>query len=391
MLYTLLFIIIIMQLVLFIMVYRFPHAIDRNTDNVTTTIDRKTNKITINTITIDSKINKTISRIDNHKIKVNNTSSSVNLKVIDTNTTIDTYKSNEVIDSKDNVINNHNSNSNIQIQLYPGWEKEIKTNGDTISFKRLSPGMDVSFWYSVEDTLHSAEYIQQFESNVVSDMITIMKSSSEKCNFIDIGSNGGFFSLLARTLGCRTIAVDAQPFCLVRLSSSASINGYLTDFGVKWGAVSDQSSLSFNVGATKCSGLWSASNESDWINKESNRVVKVTSISMERILNDYFQANSIITIMKIDAEGSEMNIIKSALPFLKDRRILNLIVEIVPNRVKSMMTSLNDVDYILRQLDEYNYEITSYGSTSATNLRSQLLSPQKSPTGDNMFKIALKK
>lgn len=125
----------------------------------------------------------------------------------------------------------------------------------------------------------------------------------------------------------------------------------------------------------------SASNESDWINKESTKEVKVTSISMESIMKNYFQASQRITMMKIDAEGSEMNIIKS----VKDRRILNLVVEIAPNRVKSM-TSLSDV----KEIDEYNYEMTSYGTTSAETLRSQLLSPQKFPSGDNMFKISLK-
>jgi len=377
-----------MQLILFIKIYHFPHNIDSSIVTIDSSI-----------ATIDSKTSSIHKRETSNDIKTNNTTS-IHMKMIDsiTNSNVIDIDKRKVINSSTNTNTNITQHSNVidttstnQLQLYPGWEQAIKS-GDSISFKKLlTSDPDVSFWYSVEDTLHSAEYIQQYESSVVSDMIRIIKSSTsnEKCNFIDIGSNGGFFSLLGRSLGCRTIAVDAQPWCLIRLSSSASVNGYSSDFGVKWGAVSDQSTLSFNVGATKCSGLWSASNESDWINKESTKEVKVTSISMESIMNNYFQASQRITMMKIDAEGSEMNIIKSALPFLKDRRILNIVVEIAPNRVKSM-TSLDDVKEIIRLLDEYNYEMTSYGSTSAETLRSQLQSPQKFPTGDNMFKISLK-
>lgn len=146
MLYTLLFVIIIMQLILFIKIYHFPH----NIDSSIASIDSKTSSI--------------------HKRESSNDTTSIhNMKMIDSIT------SSNVIDiDKRKVINSYtNTNTNItqysnvidttiknQLQLYPGWEQAIKS-GDSISFKKLlTSDPDVSFWYSVEDTLHSAELIE---------------------------------------------------------------------------------------------------------------------------------------------------------------------------------------------------------------------------------------
>jgi hypothetical protein len=76
-----------------------------------------------------------------------------------------------------------------------------------------------------------------------------------------IGSNGGFYSMFSRSMNCRVMAVDAQPWCLTRLSSAAALNGYTENFDVTWAAVSDDPNLEIEVGVDRCSGLWSVDEE----------------------------------------------------------------------------------------------------------------------------------
>lgn len=227
-------------------------------------------------------------------------------------------------------------------QLMPDWSSVVyRGSQERISFKKFTQkfkSLRANFWYSVEETLHSAEYIQTQEGQVVGTWlgkIEERKSLGKSCNVLDIGSNGGYFSLLSRSVGCNVMAVDAQPWCLHRLSSSAAVNGFSDNFSITWGAVSDDPNLTLNVGATKCSGLWAVKN-SEWINKESSKDVEVHSVRCVDIVSGWLGAESreIITLMKIDAEGSEVSIIRSALPLLKERRILTIMAEFVPDRTK---------------------------------------------------------
>jgi FkbM family methyltransferase len=162
------------------------------------------------------------------------------------------------------------------------------------------------------------------------------KQLTGKCNTLDVGSNGGFFSLLSRSLDCNVLAVDAQPWCLTRLSSGASINGFYDKIATRWTAVSDIPNMTITVGASKCSGLWAVKN-SEWINEESSESIEVQSTTCTDIVNDWLPDSSeIINLMKIDAEGSEVGILRSALPLLKSHRIKHIIAEFVPGRTKEI-------------------------------------------------------
>jgi FkbM family methyltransferase len=229
-------------------------------------------------------------------------------------------------------------------KLHPKWQELVLSASETISFKIMKmkapePGLDYRFWYPVEDTLHSAAYIidnEQAEVKWWVRSIESVKRLKGRCNALDVGSNGGFFSLLSRSLGCNVLAVDAQPWCLTRLSSGASINGFYDKIATRWTAVSDVPNMTITVGATKCSGLWAVKN-SEWINEESSQSIEVQSTSCTALVNEWLPDSSeIINLMKIDAEGSEVGIIRSALPLLKAHRIEHILAEFVPGRTKEI-------------------------------------------------------
>jgi FkbM family methyltransferase len=229
-------------------------------------------------------------------------------------------------------------------KLHPNWPELVLGATNGITFKRLEvkvPDLSVvvKFWYPVEETLHSASYILQQEAMEVIWWIRTIhetQTSQKNCNVLDVGSNGGFFSLLSRSLNCNVLGVDAQPWCLTRLSSGAAINGFDDKISTRWTAVSDNPDLTIDVGATKCSGLWAVKN-SEWINEESSKTVQVKSSTCTAIVNDWLpDQQEIINLMKIDAEGSEVAIIRSALPLVKAHRIEHILAEFVPGRTKEI-------------------------------------------------------
>lgn len=181
------------------------------------------------------------------------------------------------------------------------------------------------------------------------------ENSNNKIYCLDVGSNGGFYSLLSRSLGCSVMAIDAQPMCLARISSSAAVNGYFSDFAVRWTAVSDQKDLTIEVGSNKCSGLW-AVRDSSWINKESVSTIHVQSTPLQEIVDEWIQGDDTITMFKIDVEGSEMNVLKSALPYFKKRRILYVLAEISPARLEQI-TSWEDTKIVIETIYDSGYAI----------------------------------
>ena len=182
----------------------------------------------------------------------------------------------------------------------------------------------------------------------------------------DVGSNGGFFTLLSRSLGCTAVAVDAQPRCLQRLASAAALNGFAGD-GVRtvWTAVGALGSAPITVGATRCSGLWAVSDDSAWINLESSHNASVPMTPLDTLLTagagegggvggvgatgaggggggPWLPDGAALTLLKIDAEGSEVAVLRTALPLLEARRIEGVLAEVVPRRVQGI-TPLADV------------------------------------------------
>jgi len=231
------------------------------------------------------------------------------------------------------------------------------------------------FWYSVEDTLHSAMYITQNEQPHVSWWVRALTrlQDQQKHNpsdpdkpvyCLDVGSNGGFYSLLSRSLGCSVLAVDGQPWCLTRLSSSAAMNGFTTNFQTVNTAVSDQKDLTIDVGSNKCSGLW-AVRGSGWINRESTSIVTVASTPLLQLVDRWIQEDDIIGMFKIDVEGSEMSVILSALPLFRSGRILNVLVEITPALTEKILPwkgvggDGRGIEYVLETLYASNYTFTS--------------------------------
>jgi FkbM family methyltransferase len=187
-----------------------------------------------------------------------------------------------------------------------------------------------SFWYAVEDVLHSALFVVKHEHAMAVRIHLAMLaqvSTHSGCIVLDLGCNGGYYTLSALAIGCRVIAVDAQRRCLERLETSIAASGFDRQRAhLIWTAVQAPNSQQVvRVGATKCSGVWSAVKESDWINKESEFSVDAPSSTLADILLHW----PTVTTMKVDIEGAELEVMKQSIPLLfRPRIIADVFVEV---------------------------------------------------------------
>jgi hypothetical protein len=127
-------------------------------------------------------------------------------------------------DWNNNIINNKINNKKTDGGLVDLFHKHdhisfIKFNFEIMRPNSIELAPATNFWYSYEDTYHSAAYIVTNEKQAVNFWRTKLDKSMKnnmKNNInsycLDIGSNGGFYSLLSRSVGCVTLAVDTQPW-----------------------------------------------------------------------------------------------------------------------------------------------------------------------------------
>jgi FkbM family methyltransferase len=267
----------------------------------------------------------------------------------------------------------------------PKYEPQELMSSLSFKFFDMSRGNlgPAKFFYPVEESLHSAAYIVKHETKTLKIWGSVLLDEPDRSGLraldskalavpsrqkvcLDVGSNGGFFTLYSRALGCKTLAVDAQPWCLARLSSAVALNNFQDGVNIEWGAVSDDPNLTIEVGISKCSGLWSVHKEENAeVNKESEAVTKVKSRTCSELLTGWLGPDDDwkIDLFKIDTEGSEFSILKSCLPFLEARRIGHVLVEIAPAR-STEITPLADIENVVNTLYDNNYVFArDYGST----------------------------
>jgi hypothetical protein len=112
------------------------------------------------------------------------------------------------------------------------------------SFSRISeadaPGTG-GFFVAREDVGHASDAVLEFEKDVRIFFLNALNTAKARdggtCRALDIGSNGGFFALLARASGCEVFAIDAQPRCIQRLASASAINGWTSGLTAVWAAL----------------------------------------------------------------------------------------------------------------------------------------------------------
>lgn len=154
--------------------------------------------------------------------------------------------------------------------------------------------------------------------------LKILKADFRKCGAIlDVGSNLGTLALYAGAVaqGCPVHAFEIQPAVACRLEMSIQASGF-SHVKLHRAAVSSISGKSYSFRALPSNpggvGLQGEVHEDE----TGRNIVKTVK------LDDLFQDEADIIFMKVDTEGHEFEVLKSAERLLKEHKIRNIVVEI---------------------------------------------------------------
>jgi FkbM family methyltransferase len=144
--------------------------------------------------------------------------------------------------------------------------------------------------------------------------------------FIDCGSNVGYFSLFAASLGCSVVAIEGNPFLASVMDKSIRFNGFEKKITFYPRVVSDKPSGSIETFAVYSnhyglSYVKSKDNPNYNIDEGATQEVQVSTIQIDDIVQqDVF-------IMKIDVEGYELKALHSAKNLVSQFTIQHIFIE----------------------------------------------------------------
>lgn len=204
----------------------------------------------------------------------------------------------------------------------------------------------------VQDSIREKRIWSEEETSIFIDILN-KNSKNEELNIIDVGSNTGYFSIIALSYNCNVFALEANPIYKKYLEKSVEINNF------------DRSKLTYYenfVSDTKEDILfdgWTGNN--DMMTYKEKTFVKTVS------LDDI--CNKDVLILKIDVEGAEPSVFKSAENLIKNKKIQYIIFELTYiMKNKLIYPQLNILPY-LKNNDFDLYEIVKNKLVHIKNIK----------------------
>lgn len=160
----------------------------------------------------------------------------------------------------------------------------------------------------------------------------VQSSGSKERLFLDVGSNRGYYTLMSASYGHRVISFDPQPHCVQMLNAEVLLGGFSDRVIVKNAFVGAKNETRTVTRRTGCMGGFPG-NEGPWADRHrkahekfdgAQDKISVTTKSLDEMFS---RETHDILLLKIDTEGSEIDVFASAWKLLKGRAIRNIIVE----------------------------------------------------------------
>jgi FkbM family methyltransferase len=187
---------------------------------------------------------------------------------------------------------------------------------------------------------------------------------SPNATFIDVGAHIGYYSLKAATIigpNGHILSIEPNPQTLPKLRGN--IEASQADAVSVWPVACAQSESTLQFFAAPESNTGESSLSKDNASQEGAAAVSysVQARPLDAIVKEAKLDR--IDVIKIDVEGAEFEVLKGAATILDSYRPV-LVMELMPNQLKSMGTSMDEVNRYLvshgyslsRQLGNANFE-----------------------------------
>jgi FkbM family methyltransferase len=145
---------------------------------------------------------------------------------------------------------------------------------------------------------------------------------------VDVGANLGIYTLLAARTGCKVHSYEPTPSTFAILRQNISANGFdVTDLVNVYNlAVLDRAS---KVPFTIVEGI---SGQCHIASMEDTGIIEVEAVSMD----DHLAHLSRIDVVKIDAEGSELHVLRGMRNIVSHNPCIRVIIEFAPINLKRL-------------------------------------------------------
>ncbi len=169
-------------------------------------------------------------------------------------------------------------------------------------------------------------------------------------SFIDVGAHHGFFTILAASKGMQVTAFEPDPINFRVLKRNIKLNRLDNVKAFNFGIGDKEEELTFFGFST------GVSIEPSWGGNVSKRKFVVQVKKLDDILNSEGNFDR-STVMKIDVEGFEENVVSGAEEFIRNSRNLLLIIEITFTRNQSYSREYRDQALnLIKKLIQWGYE-----------------------------------
>jgi FkbM family methyltransferase len=164
----------------------------------------------------------------------------------------------------------------------------------------------------------------------------------------DVGSHHGFYTLVMARRALRVIAIEPNPYNVVRLEKNIALN-HSENVSVRQTA----------VGGSK--GKISLLCESDWGGVQSSDTKTLPTIDVDVVrLDDLAEEYGFPQFLKIDVEGFEAGVLRGALRILERRP--KVAIEVHVDWVARYGSCVAEVIELLN-LDSYRVSVLAHGGT----------------------------
>ncbi|KAF8056736.1 hypothetical protein HT031_006234 [Scenedesmus sp. PABB004] len=149
--------------------------------------------------------------------------------------------------------------------------------------------------------------------------------------FVDAGANAGFYGVLAASYGCEVVFFEPQPLCVNIIQRNLCLNGHIRAiaegrFGIIPEAIAADPTPMVMAVPPLCRGSFSVKTGLDATAVPGPRTnVTTHPVSLDAV----FDGISIFMI-KIDTEGFEVSVLKTAMGMLRSKRVRHLLIEVAP-------------------------------------------------------------
>jgi FkbM family methyltransferase len=174
---------------------------------------------------------------------------------------------------------------------------------------------------------------------------------SESQQFIDVGANIGFYTLLAMKMmgrNSRIVSFEPNPGTYDNLFKNVSMNLTNSAPQLHLAGVYDGQTNHINIqNDDSCCSSFQIASALDQTNANDSNITKIPSLKID----DLYFDTTLPTLIKLDVEGAEVGILRGATNFFKNMSNVLLVLAVHPEQMTDFNESIESLNIEIKKLN----------------------------------------